>query len=221
MKKELIIDGVKIVVGSEGVIYDVEGNVLPEHLAGAKKNRRCVSINGKSTKIYYLVMEAFSTKPQGEEKWHIHHINGDSMDDRLENLVWITASEHGKIHKRASTGKQAVRLVNTETGETLEFKNKTVAAEYLGVAPNYLVRLDFYKEWKIEKTGKASSTEQLEQEKRNLRKIYLKDLEGNTMVFDSASKMAEHFGFSRENARRIVKNGQYLEWKVSKGQEEN
>ena len=29
---------------------------------------------------------------------HVHHINGDTMDNRSENLMIVTASEHAKIH---------------------------------------------------------------------------------------------------------------------------
>jgi hypothetical protein len=29
---------------------------------------------------------------------HVHHINGDIADDRLENLQLLSASEHAKLH---------------------------------------------------------------------------------------------------------------------------
>ncbi len=30
---------------------------------------------------------------------HIHHINENTKDNRIENLQIVTASEHGKIHQ--------------------------------------------------------------------------------------------------------------------------
>ena len=29
---------------------------------------------------------------------HVHHINGDKMDDRIENLQILSPSEHGRLH---------------------------------------------------------------------------------------------------------------------------
>lgn len=35
------------------------------------------------------------------ESWeHVHHINEDPKDNRIENLMIVTAKEHGKIHKK-------------------------------------------------------------------------------------------------------------------------
>lgn len=39
--------------------------------------------------------------------FHIHHVNHDAFDDRLENLVLVTRSEHGKIH---TSGRRGERL---------------------------------------------------------------------------------------------------------------
>lgn len=34
------------------------------------------------------------------EKWeHVHHINEDPKDNRIENLMIVTSEEHGRIHK--------------------------------------------------------------------------------------------------------------------------
>ncbi|MBF9018481.1 MULTISPECIES: HNH endonuclease [unclassified Oceanispirochaeta] len=46
--------------------------------------------------IYNLVKETFD--PINErEKYQIHHINNNALDNRLENLIWVTEEEHRSI----------------------------------------------------------------------------------------------------------------------------
>jgi hypothetical protein len=33
-----------------------------------------------------------------ENNEHVHHINGDKVDNRIANLVVLTSSEHAKLH---------------------------------------------------------------------------------------------------------------------------
>ena len=34
-----------------------------------------------------------------ESSEHVHHINGNPLDNRIENLIIVTPEQHGKIHK--------------------------------------------------------------------------------------------------------------------------
>lgn len=46
--------------------------------------------------IHRMVMEAYLGRELTSEE-HIHHINGDNQDNRLENLQIMTNSEHRKL----------------------------------------------------------------------------------------------------------------------------
>lgn len=58
---------------------------------------RTINIGGKPFYEHRLVMErAVGRKLRRDE--HVHHINGDGRDNRLENLELMPASEHQKEH---------------------------------------------------------------------------------------------------------------------------
>ena len=55
----------------------------------------------KDGKLYYpllhrLVAEAFLTNPDGLD--HLHHIDGDTRNNNVNNLKYVSASEHKQIH---------------------------------------------------------------------------------------------------------------------------
>lgn len=57
-----------------------------------------IAYNGKKIRPHRVIMEKFLNRPLLPTE-HIHHINGDNTDNRIENLILVTASEHSKIHK--------------------------------------------------------------------------------------------------------------------------
>lgn len=59
-----------------------------------------LSYKGKKThtRIHRLVYESFVGEiPKGKGN-HIHHLNGDKQDNRVENLSFSTAKEHNLMH---------------------------------------------------------------------------------------------------------------------------
>ena len=55
-----------------------------------------LSLSGKVTHVYihHLVIEAFvGPRPEG---CFAHHINGDPLDNRIENLAWVDSVKHFK-----------------------------------------------------------------------------------------------------------------------------
>lgn len=58
---------------------------------------RSKTINGKSVDLHRYIMEQFLGRKLRSDE-HVHHINGNSLDNRLENLEVLSASEHARKH---------------------------------------------------------------------------------------------------------------------------
>lgn len=56
-----------------------------------------IRINGSYKRMHRVVMEEHLGRPLSPEE-HVHHINGDKTDNRLENLQVVTNSQHRKVH---------------------------------------------------------------------------------------------------------------------------
>lgn len=57
--------------------------------------------NGKRVTrlVARLVASVFLEPPKGDiEQWQLHHIDGDTYNNSLENLQWLKVEEHIKLH---------------------------------------------------------------------------------------------------------------------------
>ena len=102
----------RVIRRCDGVIQSAPGTVLVANRTGKGRDYLTVHLysGGKrhARKVHQLVLETFvGPRPEGHE---VRHLNGDSMDNRLENLAYGTHSEnvrdvirHGKHGQAAKT----------------------------------------------------------------------------------------------------------------------
>lgn len=115
------------------------------------------SEDGKVVKRYLhnVVLEAFvGPRPAG---FHGCHLDGDRLNNRVENLAWLSASDNNKQKKEHGTWQGGVnngRAVLTwdavdEIRERLSLKGETCAslAREFGVSPSAVSAIKRHKSW--------------------------------------------------------------------------
>lgn len=64
-----------------------------------QSNRARVLRDGRLVYRYRLVIEEHLSRPLAAGE-HVHHVNGDTTDDRLVNLKVLSTADHGALHGR-------------------------------------------------------------------------------------------------------------------------
>lgn len=63
-----------------------------------------VSIAGHDRRIHRLVAQAFLQNPEAKEV--VHHIDGNKLNNNVDNLQWATAKENTQAYHNSKKGKQ-------------------------------------------------------------------------------------------------------------------
>lgn len=93
-------------ISNYGRIYSLKRKAVKEvHKEKGKSylTTRLIDDNGKlsnSLYIHRIVAEVFCDNPAPDIKTEVHHINCNSLDNRAENLEWLTPEEHREKHKQ-------------------------------------------------------------------------------------------------------------------------
>lgn len=87
------------IISSNGVVYNAkygtdELRVIRPFIDKDGHIRISLSIDGMRYKksVHKLVAEAFI--PNIENKPYVHHMDGDTLNNRVDNLTWVTKEEH-------------------------------------------------------------------------------------------------------------------------------
>lgn len=74
-----------------------------------------VYCNGKQYRVHIMVAEMFPEICGVKQKYyHAHHINRNQRDNRAVNLVWLSRSEHKRIHQLEDGVSRPVKAYNLD-----------------------------------------------------------------------------------------------------------
>lgn len=129
-------------IDSDGVVYGKRGKINPIKW-GVRKNRYMYSFNHKGGKIRILSNRLVATYcldwvPDNPSDYQVNHKNGNTLDDRPENLEWVSGKENIKhaYETGLSSGSCYRQLRVFRDGEHVgDFESLYRCAKTLGLNP--------------------------------------------------------------------------------------
>lgn len=182
--------------------------------AGGYNNYKSVSVFGKETKVHRIVASIFC--PGEAEGKVVHHKDRNTFNNSADNLMWLTPSEHRKIHRGDKSHSTSLKW-NWELHPKLrEYKevevvlpNKQVcifdsigkAAEFAGIHRSSL-------SWRFKRGNGTTEINgmkfSLTSDQKECKPIVAIDADGNEMVFRSQLAAAKELGLSQGNINRCL-----------------
>ena len=121
-----------------------EQRVLKPKIQTRKNGRKDQRVNlwkdGEESTQLVARLVAMAFLPMPYDKMTVNHINGNPMDNRIENLEWCTLGDN--IRHGFNTGlynkSQKAVILTDQHGEELKFKSMSEASKFLGKSHGYV-----------------------------------------------------------------------------------
>ena len=211
----------KIVIDNQETFYSVSnyGEIRNDStgtlLAGTIANNgyRMVHLRYRVDKVlsvHRLVMKAFSPREDMDEL-QINHIDGNKINNYIENLEWSTALEnmrHSYLNHLQKYEMKPCYQYDLEGNFIREFQNSNEAAKELGCDHTNIWRCvtdqqQHYKTWQF-KSYKADKISKWDNPNKNA--IYVYDDNGIFIAtYNSQREAAKAFGVAESSISRYVK----------------
>lgn len=112
------------------------GKLLKQH---KDEHYYFVVINGVSERVHPMVGKCFpEICGEWHEGYHYHHINGNQLDNRAENLICLSPSEHKKLHQIQDGVSNGVKAYSSNGEFVGEWNSMSEAAEETGVCYRHI-----------------------------------------------------------------------------------
>lgn len=85
-----------LIVYPDGNIWNIKKNNWQAKNRDQQGRYKC-NANGNNRLVYRLVMLTHNFR-EDHQNLHVHHMDGDKTNDRLENLYWLPPKSHSEIH---------------------------------------------------------------------------------------------------------------------------
>lgn len=93
-----------------------------------------ITDRGKMIRVHEMVAALFpEICGENDPSLHIHHINGNSKDNRAVNLIRITPEDHRRLHQEENDVSVPVKAYDTDGNYVGRWDSKTQAAKETGV----------------------------------------------------------------------------------------